>query len=50
METTDDDDDESTEKYWRAEDFVTKTSMDELTANCLTDENDILDEDAAGVS
>ena len=42
------DDDEPAEKYWRAEDFVEKASMDELTGTCITEENGILDEDAAG--
>ena len=42
------DDDEPAEKYWRAEDFVAKASMDELTGTWITDENEILDEDAAG--
>ena len=48
VETTGDGDDEPAEKYWRAKDFVAKASMDELTGNWLTDENGILDEDAAG--
>ena len=47
VETTDDDDDELAEKYWRAEDVVAKASMDELTGNWLTDENGIFDNDAA---
>ena len=34
-------------KYWRAEDFVAQASMDELTGNWLTDENEIFDNDAA---
>ena len=46
-ETTGDDDDEPSEKYWRVEDFVPKASMDELTGNWLTDENGIFDNDAA---
>ena len=48
VEPTDDDDDEPAEKYWRAEDFVAKASMDELTGTWITDEKGILDEDAAG--
>ena len=48
VEPTEDDDDEPAEKYWRAEDFVAKASMDELTGTWITDENGILDEDAAG--
>ena len=48
VESTEDDDDEPAEKYWRAEDFVAKASMDELTGTWITDENGILDEDAAG--
>ena len=48
MGTTGDDDDEPGEKYWQAEDFLAKASMNELTGNWLTDENGILDEDAAG--
>ena len=48
VETTGDDDDEPAEKYWRAEDFVAKASMDELTGNWPTDGNGIVDEDAAG--
>ena len=47
VETTGDDDDEPAEKYWRAEDFVAKASMEELTRNWLTDENGIFDNDAA---
>ena len=39
VETTGDDDDESAEKDWRAEDFVVTASMDELTGNWLTDED-----------
>ena len=35
-------------RYWRAEDFVAKASMDELTRNWFTDESGIFDEDAAG--
>ena len=31
VETRGDDEDEPAEKYWRAEDFVAKASMDELT-------------------
>ena len=42
------DDDEPAEKYWRAEDFVEKASMDELTGTWITEENGILEEDAAG--
>ena len=42
------DDDEHAEKFWRAEDFVAKASTDELTGTWITDENGILDEDAAG--
>ena len=45
METAGDDDDEPAEKYWRAEDFVAKASMDELTGNWLTDENGTFDND-----
>ena len=41
------DDDEPAEKYWRAEDFVAKASMYELTGNFLTDEDGIFDKDAA---
>ena len=48
VEPTEDDDDEPAENYWRAEDFVAKASMDELTGTWITDENGILDEDAAG--
>ena len=48
VEPTEDDDDEPAEKYWRAEDFVAKASMDELTGTWTTDDNGILDEDAAG--
>ena len=48
MGTTGDDDDEPGETYWRAEDCLAKASMNELTGNWLTDENGILDEDAAG--
>ena len=48
METTGDDDEERTQQYWRAENFVAKASTDELTGNWLTDKNGILDEDAAG--
>ena len=47
VETTGDDD-EPAEKYRRDEDCVAKALMDELTGNWLTDENGILDEDAAG--
>ena len=47
METTGDDDDEPAKKYWRAEDFVAQASMDELTGNWLTDENEVFDNDAA---
>ena len=47
MEPTGDDDDEPAKKHWRAEDFVAKASMDELTGNWLTDENGIFDNDAA---
>ena len=39
VESTGDDDDEPAEKYWRAEDFVAKASIDELTRNWLTDED-----------
>ena len=46
VETTADDD-EPAEKYWRAEDFEAKASMDELTGNILTDEDGIFDNDAA---
>ena len=48
METTGDDDDEPAEKRWRADDFVAKASMDVLTGTWITDENGILDENAAG--
>ena len=47
VETTGDDDDEPADKYWRAEDFVAKASMDELTGNWLTDETRTFDNDAA---
>ena len=47
VETTDADDDEPAEKYWRAEDFVAKASMDELTGRWLADEIGIFDRDAA---
>ena len=47
VEPTEDDDDEPAENYWRAEDFVAKASMDELTGTWITYENGILDEDAA---
>ena len=47
VEPTEDDDDEPAEKYWRAEDFVAKASMDEFTGTWITDENGTLDEDAA---
>ena len=40
-------DDEPGEKYWRAEDFVAKASMDELTGSWLRDESGIFDHDAA---
>ena len=33
---------------WRAEYFVAKASMDEFSGSWITDENGILDEDAAG--
>ena len=48
VEPTEDDDDEPAEKLWRAEDFVAKASMDELIGTWITDENEILDENAAG--
>ena len=48
VEKTEDDDGVPAEKYWGAEDFVAKASMDELTGTWITDENKILDEDAAG--
>ena len=48
VEPTEDDDDEPAKKHWRAEDFVAKASMAELTGTWITDENRILDEDAAG--
>ena len=48
VEPTEDDDDEPAEKHWRAEDFVAKASMDELSGTWITDENGILDEEAAG--
>ena len=48
VELIGDDDDELAGKYWRAEDFVAKALMGELIGNRLTDENGILDEDAAG--
>ena len=48
VEKTEDDDGVPAEKCWGAEDFVAKASMDELTGTWITDENKILDEDAAG--
>ena len=39
VETTGSDDDEPAEKYWRAEDFVAKASMDELAGSWLNDED-----------
>ena len=39
VETTGSDDDEPAEKYWRAEDFVAKASMDKLADSWLTDED-----------
>ena len=47
VETTGADDDETAEKYLRAEDFVAEASMDELTGRRIIDENGIFDHDAS---
>ena len=47
VETPDSGDDAPAEKSWRADDFVEKASMDELTGNWLVDENGEIDKDAA---
>ena len=47
VETTDSGDVAPAEKSWRADDFVEKASMDELTGNWLVDENGEIDKDAA---
>ena len=47
-EPTEDDDDEPAEKCLRAEDFVAKASMGEVTGTWITDESGTLNEDAAG--
>ena len=39
METTDSDDVAIAEKFWRADEFVAKAPMDELTGSWLVDES-----------
>ena len=47
MENTDSSDHVPAEKCWRADHFVAKASMDELTGSWLVDENGEVDEGAA---